>query len=84
MEPRRPAEKALVNVIQEAYVSGVSTRKMEKVVRELGVKGLDKSKVSRMTKALNEEVEAFQNRPLDKRCAYVWLDAPYPKVVKPL
>ena len=80
LEPRRPAEKALVNVIQEAYVSGVSTRKMEKVVRELGVKGLDKSKVSRMTKALNEEVEAFQNRPLDKRCAYVWLDALYSKV----
>jgi transposase-like protein len=80
LEPRRPAEKALVNVIQQAYIAGVSTRKMEEVVGELGLNGLDKSKVSRMTKALNDEVEAFQNRPLDKRCAYVWLDAVYPKV----
>lgn len=80
LEPRRPAEKALVNVIQQAYIAGVSTRKMEEVVGELGLNGLDKSKVSRMTKALNDEVEAFQNRPLDKRCAYVWLDALYPKV----
>jgi len=80
LEPRRPAEKALVNVIQQAYIAGVSTRKMEEVVGELGLSGLDKSKVSRMTKALNDEVEAFQNRPLDKRCAYVWLDALYPKV----
>lgn len=80
LEPRRPAEKALVSVIQQAYIAGVSTRKMEKVVGELGLNGLDKSKVSRMTKELNDEVEAFQNRPLDKRCAYVWLDALYPKV----
>lgn len=80
LEPRRPAEKALVNVIQQAYIAGVSTRKMEGVVEELGLNGLDKSKVSRMTKELNDEVEAFQNRPLDKRCAYVWLDALYPKV----
>lgn len=80
LEPRRPAEKALVNVIQQAYIAGVSTRKMEDVVEELGLNGLDKSKVSRMTKALNDEVEAFQNRPLDKRFAYVWLDALYPRV----
>jgi len=80
LEPRRPAEKALVNVIQQAYIAGVSTRKMEDVVGELGVNGLDKSKVSRVTKALNDEVDAFRNRPLDKRCAYVWLDALYPKV----
>jgi transposase-like protein len=80
LEPRRPAEKALVNVIQQAYIAGVSTRKMEDVVEELGLNGLDKSKVSRMTKELNDEVEAFQNRPLDKRFAYVWLDALYPRV----
>ena len=80
LEPRRPAEKALVNVVQEAYIAGVSTRKMEEVIGKLGLSGLDKSKVSRMTKALDDEVEAFQNRPLDKRCAYVWLDALYPKV----
>jgi transposase-like protein len=80
LEPRRPAEKALVNVVQEAYIAGVSTRKMEKVVGELGLSELDKSKVSRMTKALDEEVEAFRSRPLDKRCPYIWLDALYPKV----
>ncbi len=73
LEPRRPAEKALVNVIQQAYIVGVSMRKMEGAVEELGLNGFDKSRVSRMTKALNDEVEAFRNRPLDKRCAYVWL-----------
>jgi len=72
--------KALVNVIRQAYIAGVSTRKMEGVAEELGLNGFDKSRVSRMTKALNDEVEAFRNRSLDKRCAYVWLDALYLKV----
>ena len=67
-------------VIQQAYIPGVSTRKTEDVVGELGLNGRDKSNVSRVTKALNDEVDAFRNRPLDKRCAYVWLDALYPKV----
>ena len=80
LEPRRPAEKALVNVIQQAYIAGVSTRKMEGVMEELGLSGLDKSKVSRITKELNDQVEAFRNCPLHTRCAYVWPDALHPKV----
>jgi len=57
----------------------VGSRKMEGVVEQLGLERLDKSKVSRMTKERNDDVEAFRSRPLEKRYAYVWLDAVYPK-----
>lgn len=80
LDPRRPAERALVNVIQQAYIQGVSTRKMETVVRALGLEHLDKSKVSRLTQELAAEVEAFRNRALEDAYPYVWVDALYPKV----
>ena len=57
-----------------------SLGKMEEVVGELGLGGLNKDRVIRMTKALDDELEAFQNWPLRKWCAYVWLDAPYQRV----
>ena len=65
LEPRRPAERALVNVIQQAYIQGVSTRKVEALVRELGLDHLDQSKVSRITKELQGQVDAFRERPLE-------------------
>lgn len=77
---RRLSEQALLNVIQEAYVQGVSTRKVEAVVQQLGIAKLDKSKVSRITKRLQAEVDGFRKRPLEERYPYVWLDAIYPKV----
>jgi transposase-like protein len=80
LDPRRPGEKALLNVVQAAYVQGVGTRRMEKVVEGLGLDHLDKSKVSRMTKKLNAEVEAFRTRALEGPYPYVWVDALYPKV----
>jgi len=80
LDPRRPGEKALLNVVQAAYVQGVGTRRMEKVVAGLGLEHLDKSKVSRMTKKLNAEVEAFRTRALEGPYPYVWVDALYPKV----
>lgn len=80
LDPRRPAERALVNVIQPAYIQGVSTRKMEHVVQALGLEHLDKSKVSRLTQELETEVEAFRNRKLEDAYPYVWVDALYPKV----
>lgn len=79
LEPRRPWEQALVNVIQEAYVHGVSTRKMDDVVRSLGLDGIDKSAVSRISKGLDERVDNFRHRPLEGRYPYLWLDATYPK-----
>ncbi len=80
LEPRRRAERALVAVVQEAYVSGVSTRSVDDLVRALGGTGLDKSAVSRMCKELDEEAEAFRTRPLEGAVPYVWLDALYEKV----
>lgn len=79
LEPRRMVDKALVNVIQEAYINGVSTRKVDRLVEDMGIR-IDKSAVSRMCKELDENVEAFKNRPLTGEYPYVWLDATFPKV----
>ena len=81
LEPRRRAEKALLAVVQEAYVAGVSTRRVEELVAALGVAGLSKSEVSRICAALDAEVEAFRARALDPAgYPYLWLDALYHKV----
>jgi transposase-like protein len=80
LEPRRRAERALLAVIQSAYVEGVSTRKVDDLVQALGLTGVDKSKVSRICKELDEAVTAFRNRPLDVAYPYLWLDALYLKV----
>ncbi len=80
LEPRRRAEKALHAVVTEAYVKGVSTRKVDDLVKALGIDGISKSEVSRICKALDSEVEAFRNRAIDFRCPYVWLDATFHKV----
>jgi len=80
LEPRRPAEQALLGVVQEAYVQGVSTRKVDALVQSLGLEGMDKSKVSRICQELDAVVEEFRNRPLRGEYPYLWLDALYIKV----
>jgi len=76
IEPRRRAERALVAAVTEAYVLGVSTRKVDRLVRTIGLEGISKSRVSEMAKSLDETVEAFRNRPLDTGpYPFVWLDA---------
>lgn len=80
LEPRRRAEQALAAVVQEAYVKGVSTRKVDDLVRALGLDGISRSEVSRICKALDEQVEAFRNRPLEGPHPYLWLDATFHKV----
>jgi len=80
LEPRKRSEKALMAVIQEAYVKGVSTRKVDDLVQAMGLSGVDKSKVSRITKNLDELVRDFRHRPLEDEYPYVWLDALYLKV----
>ena len=80
-EPRRRAERALVAVIQEAYVKGVSTRKVDDLVRAMGASGISKSEVSRMVVELDADLAAFRERRLDGlRYPYLWLDAQYEKV----
>jgi transposase-like protein len=80
LEPRTRAEQALVSVVMESYVNGVSTRKVERVVEQLGIAGMSKSAVSRMCAALDEQVVAFRERPLEGRYPYLWLDAKVEKV----
>jgi putative transposase len=77
LEPRRRSERALVAVVAEAYVKGVSTRKVEALVQSLGIAGMSKSEVSRLCGSLDEEVRAFRERRLDAEYPYVWLDARY-------
>lgn len=73
--PRRRAEKALVAAICDAYLAGVSTRRVDKLVRSLGIEGISRSQVSEIAKGLDEAVEAFRARPLSGPFPYVWLDA---------
>jgi putative transposase len=81
LEPRRRAERALLAVVCEAYVAGVSTRRVEDLVAALGVASLSKSEVSRMCAALDAEVETFRSRSLaGELYPYLWLDATYVKV----
>ena len=79
LEPRKRSERALVAVVQEAYVAGVSTRKVDQVVESLGLR-VSKSEVSRVCEGLDEQVEAFRGRPLEGRYPYLWLDAKVEKV----
>ena len=80
LEPRKTSEKALVAVIQEAWIGGVSTRRVDELAQAMGLAGLDKSRVSRLCKEIDEPVTAFLERPLAGEWPYLWLDATYLKV----
>ena len=76
LEPRRRAERALLAVVQQAYVEGVSTRRVDDLVRSLGCEGISKSQVSRICAELDTVVTSFLERPLDGGpYRYLWLDA---------
>jgi putative transposase len=79
LEPRKTSERALVAVIQEAWVSGVSTRKVDDLVQAMGLSGISKSSVSKLCKDIDERVNAFLERPLSGEWPYLWLDATYLK-----
>ncbi|HTX06970.1 MAG TPA: IS256 family transposase [Solirubrobacteraceae bacterium] len=80
LEPRRRSEQAIVAVVMEAYVNGVSTRKVDRLVEQLGIGGMTKDRVSAICRALDEHVEAFRTRPLEGAYPYLWLDAKHVKV----
>src|SRR5829696_6358230 len=80
LEPRKTSEKALVAVIQEAWIGGVSTRRVDDLVQAMGLGGISKSTVSKLCKEIDERVNGFLDRPLEGEWPYLWLDATYLKV----
>lgn len=77
---KRRSEQALISMVKEAYVNGVSTRKIERIAKELGIDNISASQVSQINKGLDKQVEEFRNRPLEKEYPFVWVDALYEKV----
>src|SRR3712207_719895 len=77
LEPRKTSERALVAVIQEAWIGGVSTRRVDDLVQAMGLTGISKSTVSKLCKEIDERVGAFLERPLSGEWPYLWLDATY-------
>ena len=80
LEPRRRSEQAIIAVVLEAYVNGVSTRKVDRLVEQLGIDGMSKDRVSAICRGLDEQVELFRQRPLEGAYPYLWLDAKHVKV----
>jgi transposase-like protein len=80
LEPRRRSEQAIIAVVLEAYVNGVSTRKVDRLVEQLGIDGMTKDRVSAICRGLDEQVELFRARPLEGAYPYLWLDAKHVKV----
>src|SRR3954449_13624273 len=83
LEPRKRSEQALVAVVQEAYVNGVSTRKVDRLVEQLGLRGMSKDQVSRLCRGLDEQVRIFRERELEGAYPYVWLDGKVERVREP-
>ncbi len=80
LTPRKRSEQALVAVVADMYLAGVSTRRVDKLVRTLGIEGMSKSSVSRLAASLDELVEAFRSRPLEEAYPFLQLDALHVKV----
>jgi hypothetical protein len=79
LEARKSSEKALIAVIQEAWIGGVSTRQVDDLVQAMGLSGISKSQVSKLCKEIDERVHAFLDRSLAGEWPYLWLDATYLK-----
>jgi putative transposase len=79
LAPRKRSEQALVSVVQQAYVCGVSTRRVDQLVESLGLR-ISRSEVSRISAGLDEQVQAFRQRPLEGRYPYLFVDAKVEKV----
>ncbi|HOW86792.1 MAG TPA: IS256 family transposase [Candidatus Aminicenantes bacterium] len=77
---RRRSEQALIAVVQEAFVNGVSTRKIERLAHAMGIENISASQVSEFNKELDAQVEDFKARPLAEEYPFLWIDALYQKV----
>src|SRR5271157_4860349 len=79
LEARKVSERALIGVIQEAWIGGVSIRRVDELVQAMGLSGISKSQVSKLCKDIDERVGAFLDRPIEGEWPYLWLDATYVK-----
>jgi transposase-like protein len=77
---RKRSEQALIQVVQEAFVNGVSTRKIERLAQSLGIESISASQVSQINKELTQQVEEFRHRPLENTYPVIWIDALYEKI----
>ena len=80
LEPRKTAKRALIAVVQEAWIQGVSTRKVDDLVQAMGMSGISKSQVSKLCQDIDERVNSFLDRRIEGDWPYLWLDATYLKV----
>lgn len=80
LQEKKRSETALISLVQEAYVNGVSTRKVERLAKSLGIEGLSATQVSEITKGLNQEVSQWRNRSLESVYPVLWVDAVYEKI----
>lgn len=80
LSERKRSEQALVSLVQEAYINGVSTRKIDRLAKSLGIERISAGQVSALNQGLNEQVEQYRNRPLSSIYPFIWIDALYEKV----
>src|SRR5690554_5671967 len=77
---RKRSEQALIQVVQEAFVNGVSTRKIERLAQSLGIESISAGQVSEINKELNEQIREFRERKLNATYPVIWIDALYEKI----
>jgi putative transposase len=77
---RKRSELALATLVQEAFINGVSTRRIERLAQALGIENISASQVSEINKGLSGQVEDFRTRPLEEEYPFFWIDAHYDKV----
>ncbi|WP_320130699.1 IS256 family transposase [uncultured Sphaerochaeta sp.] len=77
---KKRSEQALINVIQEAWTNGVSTRKIDRLAKAIGIEGISATQVSNITGELDSQVTEFRNRPLEEEYPVLWVDALYEKI----
>lgn len=77
---KKRSEQALIPIIQEAFINGVSTRKIERVAKKLGIENISAAQVSEINKGLNDQANAFRRRPLEEEYPVLWVDAMYEKI----
>jgi len=77
---RQRSEVALMSVIQECWINGISTRKMRRVFQSFGIEDISAGQVSNVTKDLDKEVNRFRSEPISEQYPVIWIDALYEKI----